>query len=54
MPYISCFNVDNDNILVDMMIDVYFWIDILLNFRTAYYDEDTGELVHGWCHATFI
>lgn len=31
--------------IVDLLVDLYFWIDILLNFFTSYYDEDRGEEV---------
>ena len=31
--------------MVDLLIDLYFWIDIVLNFLTSYYDEDRGEEV---------
>lgn len=29
----------------DVVVDFYFWCDIVLNFRTAHHDGQTGELV---------
>ena len=47
VPYSVAFNTEFDKsleiIVFDSLIDFLFWIDILLNFRTSFFDMNSGE-----------
>lgn len=50
VPYRACFMLPTPEpphwpFWVELFVDVYFIVDIILNFRTAYYENSTGELV---------
>ena len=53
VPYRVCFSVDVETLspsfFLEIVVDAYFIADIFVNFRTAYYDERTGELVIQEC-----
>ena len=49
VPYRACFQLPTpalwtSEFWVELVVDVYFIIDIALNFRTAYYDSASGDL----------
>jgi len=50
-PITMCFYGDDfDNKFAnwfDNFSIICFWIDIILNFRTTYYDADSNEVVNG-------
>jgi CRP-like cAMP-binding protein len=50
VPYRTCFMIPTPQLLtswfwVELFVDVYFVVDIVMNFRTAFYDGRTGELI---------
>ena len=48
VPFRVCFVVDNEDwIILDYLFDSFFVIDMVLNFITAYYDEQ-GKFVHSY------